>query len=131
MAQAPPMALHEFWPGNRAPREHRKVVRYALQARVVFSWVDRDGVTQQGQGCTRDISTRGAYVHCSGWPHQGASIAMSIYIPLLMEEGRFLRIQTEGCVMRVEPAIGVVGECGGFSVQTDRVTEFADERVVR
>lgn len=114
MVQVPPTVLHEFWPGNRAPREHRKALRYVLQTSVVFSWIDRDGITQKGRGYTRDISTRGAYVNCSGCPPQGTSIAMSIYIPLLMGEGRFLRIQTEGCVLRVEPTIGVVGECGGF-----------------
>jgi hypothetical protein len=123
----PLTTLQGLCPGIRVKRRERKTVRYALKASVIFSWVDEEGVTRKGRGCTRDISTRGAYVLCSDRPPLGASIILNICIPLLIEENRILRIETEGRVLRVES----MGECRGFSIQNDRVATFTNEGLVR
>jgi hypothetical protein len=108
--------------GVRA-RNQRLAVRYELQARVEFCWMDEKGVSRHGLGRTRDISTKGAYIVGAVRPPRGTLVAMNIVIPLSGAAPRALRVQTEGRVVRVEPG-GGHGDAGGFSVANQRVTSF-------
>ncbi len=108
---------------TRTARGNRRLsVRYELQARVEFCWIDDQGASRHGVGRTRDVSTRGAYVVGLVWPPKGTMVAMNIEIPFASAE-RVLRVQTEGRVVRIDPT-GVDGSGTGFCVQNDRVSSF-------
>jgi len=111
-------------PGGRndsagTTRDLRAVVRYALEARVVFTWTDDQGMQQKGLGWTRDISPKGVYVLALDCPPCRAQVTMSIYLPVPAQPSRVLSLEAEGPVLRVDPARD--GGCCGFSVGHERV----------
>jgi hypothetical protein len=101
-------------------RDSRTTVRYSLQARVIFSWKDRHGFRQDASGRTRDISQKGAYVVAPECPVAGATVALKIFLPALAGETRTMQLETEGRVMRVEPAADSESEVG-FAVSNARI----------
>jgi hypothetical protein len=101
-------------------KDVRKAVRYSLEARVLFTWTDRAGVSRQGRGDTRNISPKGAYIVTPSCPPRGVLISLTIYLPMLEGETRIMSMETEGRVLRVEPP-SISGDAGGFSMQHNRV----------
>jgi PilZ domain len=110
-----PNSRNDSRPRERVSRNLRAAVRYELTAPVVFTWIDSTGAAQEKRGHTRDISPKGVFVFCSVCPPQGTSLEMSIYLSVSSEHSRDVRIEAQGCVLRVEP--GAEGEGRGFSVR--------------
>lgn len=104
---------------GREGRDARATVRYSLDAHVDFSWKDRGGAARREFGSTRDISHRGAFILAPVCPSAGASVLLKIRLPTLLGETRRLRMDTEGRVLRVEPAGNGQGGAG-FAVASDR-----------
>jgi hypothetical protein len=114
-----------FPPPRPRGKDQRMSIRFGLRAEVTFCWLDHDGISRYGKGRTRDISTKGVYVLSSNWPPNGTSVAMNVDIPLSTGQSRFLQIEVEGKVVRIEP-IGSMRDRGGFAVENDRITAIAD-----
>lgn len=87
-------------PGEK--KNARTAVRYELCAPVVFTWIDSTGAVQERRGYTRDISPKGAFVVSSACPPQGTSLEMSVYLSVASEHSRDVRLEAQGCVLRVE-----------------------------
>ena len=88
---------------TRAIAELRKHNRYRLEAPVIFSWKDAQGIRQQGVGLTHAMSVRGAFIFATEPPPLNAKIELSIYLPP-RSAVRPPRIYGQGRVVRVEPA---------------------------
>ncbi len=101
-------------------KDLRAAVRYALEARVAFSWTDEQGVSQKGLGWTRDISPKGVYVVASGCPPRSAAVALSVQLPVSDPQTRALSLETQGRVLRVD--LRREGGWSGFSVEHERVS---------
>jgi hypothetical protein len=104
-------------------KDLRAAVRYALEARVVFSWTDERGVSQKGIGWTRDISPKGVYVVATGCPPRSAAVALSVQLPASEQQSRTMSLETQGRVLRVD--YRREGGGSGFSVQHERVSMCA------
>ncbi|MBZ5502332.1 MAG: hypothetical protein LAN59_08825 [Acidobacteriia bacterium] len=102
------------------PKDLRAAVRYALEARVVFSWTDEQGVAQKGLGWTRDISPKGVYVVAIGCPPRSATVSLSVQLPVTDPQSRAMSLETRGRVLRVD--IRREGGWSGFSVEHERVS---------
>lgn len=98
----------------------RAAVRYALEARVVFSWTDEQGALQKGIGWTRDISPKGVYVVASGCPPRSAAVALSVQLQASDQQSRALSLETQGRVLRVDHRRE--GGGSGFSVEHEHVS---------
>lgn len=92
----------------------RKVIRFPLVARAVYSWVD-GGVVQRSEGHTRDISEMGTFICASACPSQGAQVDFKVFLPPISGYERKTRLEAEGHVLRVERPAGDE-ECEGFAV---------------
>lgn len=101
-------------------KDLRAMVRYALEARVVFSWTDEQGVSQKGVGWTRDISPKGVYVVAIGCPPCSTTVALSVQLPVSDQQSRALSLETQGRVLRVDQRRE--GSGSGFSVKHERVS---------
>jgi hypothetical protein len=55
-------------------------VRYLLEVPLVFRWQGRGNGHLQGDGVTRDISARGAYVLSVTAPPVGAEVHVEVYL---------------------------------------------------
>lgn len=98
--------------------ELRKLTRYPLGVPAFFSWIDQRGISQQGEGVTRDISAEGVFLFASTLPPVGSVIRFEISLPPLPGAVRRLRIEAEGRVLRLEPAAGEK-EWSGFAAVTE------------
>lgn len=116
--------------------ERRVALRYALRARVVFAWDDAGGARHESRGHTRDVGQKGAFVVAEDCPARGASVSLSIFLPVMGTESRVLRLEVAGRVLR--SGKGAVqahaeGEGGlnesvvaaGFAVSHQRVDLFS------
>jgi hypothetical protein len=81
--------------------ELRSAVRYPIRASVVFTWRGPRGPLQ-GEGVTRDISIGGIYIRTPTSPPDAVALQMEIFLPLLVSEGKRLRVLGKGQVVRVE-----------------------------
>jgi hypothetical protein len=82
--------------------ERRTQIRFSLRAPVHFLWKNRDGVVQHGDGFTRDISSRAAYVYTESQPPTDAEIDIDIVLAWLSEEHSSLHMSGKAKVIRVE-----------------------------
>jgi hypothetical protein len=89
--------------------EQRLSSRYQLRLPVIFRWTDDNGVTQQGGGFTRDISTGGVFVICDAPPQPAACIALELLLPPLAGNAPGLRLQGNAQVVRAEQASPMIG----------------------
>ena len=80
--------------------EQRRVVRFAVQAQVIYRWTDQSGRNQEGVGRTRNISISGVFVVCSSPPEEGTIVDLEINLPPLAR-GALLKLETKGKVTRV------------------------------
>jgi hypothetical protein len=101
----------------------RATLRYALHTEVEFSWTGVDGAPKDGRGETRDVSQKGSFVVASSYPPKGTAVRVVITLPPALENGKPLRMETRGRVVRVELAHGPreTGGCG-FAVSNEQVT---------
>jgi hypothetical protein len=108
--------------------ELRTIVRYRLGAPVVFSWRGQGPVRLQGEGITRDISARGAFILTPTSPPAEVMVMMEIFLPPLRDAGQSVRLVTEGRVIRIEhPAAETAQD--GFAVVSEGfdIPELAGE----
>jgi hypothetical protein len=107
--------------------ELRTIVRYRLGAPVVFSWRGQGG-RLQGEGITRDISARGAFILTPTCPPAETMVRMEIFLPPLREAGQCVRLVTEGRVIRIEHSAAETAR-DGFAVVSEgfAIPELAGE----
>jgi len=60
--------------------ERRKAVRYLLEVPLIFRWLGSGRSRLQGDGVTRDISARGAYVLSVTAPPMDAVVDVEVYL---------------------------------------------------
>ena len=101
------------------PLHTRKVIRFPLEARAVFWWMD-SGITKRSEGQIRDISENGAFVHASTCPPQGIQIGFNVFLPPLYGFEERTTVEAKGHVLRVEQTQGHE-ECGGFAILIERI----------
>ena len=53
-------------------------MRFPLETPVAFWWTDENGNRQQGEGSSRDINERGAFVFAATCPPVGSSVELRI-----------------------------------------------------
>lgn len=95
--------------------ERRRQTRYGIRAPVDFRWTDNTGVVLYGRGFTRDISSKGVFVHADLQPPAMADIQIEVLFVSLTELGSRLRMKARAQVVRVEPhTTDETG--GGFAV---------------
>lgn len=95
-------------------------VRYSLRAEVVVHWIGPNGIAQQLRGCTRDVSTGGAYIFAPELPPAGHAVQISIHLPMFGGESRVPCVNVKGHVLRVDKPPRAT-ECG-FAVRNEKVT---------
>lgn len=81
-------------------KKTRKVIRFPLEARVLFWWV-ASGIVKRGEGRTRDISEKGAFVLASTCPQKGSLLVSSFSFPRSPDRNRNQRWKRKGryCVL--------------------------------
>ena len=97
--------------------ERRRAIRYPLHLPASFSWEDAEGISRQGQGRTRNISEKGAFVDASMLPAIGSSVELHFSLPALSDSGRKMHVQHKGEILRLGGA--EQGEHGdGFAIKS-------------
>lgn len=109
------------------PQHTRKAIRFPLDARTAFWWVD-SGVTKRSEGRTRDISEKGAFVLASICPPQGIQVGFNFFLPPLYGFEHRTRVEANGHVLRVEQAHGCE-ECEGFAILIEHILLLANNDV--
>lgn len=97
--------------------ELRHAVRYPIKAPVVFTWQGPAGWLR-GDGITRDISGKGAYIRTSTCPPIEVTVELEIFLPPIAVGGKSMTVATTGQVVRVEQP-GASETHGGFAVLGD------------
>src|SRR5580698_1449146 len=69
------------WSANSGSGDARKTLRYCVRARAIFHWTVGNGLSREGEGFTRDVSPRGAYVFAAECPPLGTQLEMMINLP--------------------------------------------------
>jgi hypothetical protein len=82
--------------------ERREQTRYAVRALVDFEWMDGEGLPQQGQGFTRDISPKGIFIHSDSQPPAKADVQVEVALHSVANDVTSLSMSAEGLVIRVE-----------------------------
>ena len=98
--------------------ERRRAIRYPLQLPAYFSWRDEEGIVRRGEGHTRNISVKGAFVDALILPPSGSSVELHFSLPALSDSGRKMRVQHTGETLRLGGA--EQGEQGGGFAITSR-----------
>jgi len=81
--------------------EHRKHMRYRLEAPVIFSWRDERHAQHSGVGLTRVLSTHGAFVLTATPPPVNASVDLKVFLPRV-GSGVPMHFEGQGKVVRLE-----------------------------
>jgi hypothetical protein len=122
----PILEPYDFHSSSRAnletTRRARTDIRYPLEAPVVFSWEDGDGVAQLHEGRTYDISGKGAFVLATPCPPLQAQVNLKISIPAVSDSSRAM-MEVEGRVLRVEQAGASEGR-DGFAVLSSQASLY-------
>jgi hypothetical protein len=97
--------------------ELRRTVRYSIKAPVMFIWQSPAG-SLRGEGVTRDVSGKGAYIRTPTCPPKEVTVQMKIFLPPLGPTSKPLNVTTEGQVIRIDhPAPNE--KLGGFAVLSE------------
>jgi hypothetical protein len=104
------MLLHST-PTSRVA-ERRTALRYPLRLPVVFSWQDDGGRVQGCDGYSRDLGSRGIYVHSEVAPPLGVAVEMNVFLPRPEHSARPSEIHAIGRVVRSERHGAVEKGCG-------------------
>jgi hypothetical protein len=91
--------------------ERRTALRYPLRLPVVFSWQDESGRVQGCDGHSRDLGSRGIYVHAEVVPPLGVAVEMNVFLPRPEHSARPSEIHAIGRVVRSENVSSAKG-CG-------------------
>jgi len=105
---------------NVRKAEARRTIRYEIAANTNFWWTDQCGTARRGQGITRDLSTRGAFVVAAECPSAGSLVEFRINISNSSANKSSADLHAKGIVLRVERAGGARRE-NGFSVHIQRI----------
>jgi hypothetical protein len=105
-------------------------IRFPIAAPVTFNWLARNGTQHQGTGRSRNVSEGGAFVVTRKLPPIGACIDLSIQFPYTALNGRILRMEMTGEVVRLELPLdhkskwgfAVVRKRGALNLFRDRKT---------
>jgi hypothetical protein len=109
--------------------ESRCGMRFPVEARVTFNWIDETGRTRDGEGRTLNISERGAFVLASMYPPIGTPVKVQVFLPKIsispmmgtvQIDGRVVRSQSQFIDGRTETGFAIEGQ----SKQTSAVQEF-------
>ena len=82
--------------------ERRRAIRYPLQVPASFSWVDEERILRNGEGQTRNIGEKGAFVDAAVCPPIGSTVEVHFSLPALSDSGRGMHVQHTGEVLRLE-----------------------------
>jgi hypothetical protein len=92
--------------------ERRTALRYPLRLPVVFSWQDEAGRVQGCDGHSRDLGSRGIYVHADVVPPLGVAVEMNVFLPRPEHSARPSEIHAIGRVVRSERTGSSAKGCG-------------------
>jgi hypothetical protein len=104
--------------------EMRKGIRYRLGTLAVFTWEGANHRRFKGEGVTRDISVRGAYILTAISPPADCVVRLDLMLPPLAGPKTAMRITGAARVIRVEHFSGNSGT-NGFAVVTDDLNQWA------
>jgi hypothetical protein len=82
--------------------ERRRAMRYPLQLPASFSWKDEQRIVRQGEGHTRNISEKGAFVDAVIYPPIGSSVELHFSLPSISGSGLKMHVQHTGETLRLE-----------------------------
>jgi hypothetical protein len=114
--------------GGSKANDRRSALRHALHVRAVFAWDDSSGQRRESRGYTRDVGQRGAFVMTEQCPPLGASVSLSIFLPVVGPETRVMRMEAEARVLRSDAKLGNLEgtpDGSGFAVCHQRVNLFS------
>jgi hypothetical protein len=77
-------------------------MRYPLQLPASFSWEDEERIVRQGEGHTRNICDKGAFVDAAICPPIGSSVELQFSLPPLSDKARKMHVQYTGESLRLE-----------------------------
>ena len=97
--------------------DRRTDVRYQLSARVVFSWEGPEKKRYEGEGVTRDISTKGAFILTRSCPPAHSVVQVELFLPPFHGTLATARMRAQVQVLRVEQGSPGDQQCG-FAVDS-------------
>jgi len=103
--------------------ELRKEIRYRLGAPALFSWQGGRSGCFQGEGITRDISVKGAFIETAITPPPNCSIQVDLLLPSVPGMKGAVRITGRARVIRVEHQ-SPKKQAHGFAVATGDLNQW-------
>ena len=103
--------------------EMRRELRYRFDAPAVFSWAAADGRRFQGEGITRDISLKGAFILTATMPPPGCPVHVDLLLPSLTGERPMMRVTGMARVIRTEHPLSSISS-HGFAVLTADLNQW-------
>jgi hypothetical protein len=82
--------------------ERRRAIRYPLQLPASFSWKDEERIVRHGEGNSRNISEKGAFVDAAILPPIGSSVELHFSLPAFSDKARKMHVQYTGETLRLE-----------------------------
>jgi len=101
----------------------RKAKRYPMSAAVSFCWDPGDGILQEGQGTTVDVSSRGVFVLTDSAPRVGGRLELEVYLNSPGRESKLVRFWGAGKVVRTLKK----GRESGFAAEVLFKTQDPDD----
>jgi hypothetical protein len=101
----------------------RRGKRYPQSAAVSFWWERANGILQEGQGTTLDISSHGVFVVVTPPPPAGVHLELKVYLPSASGAPKSVQLHGEGKVVRV----GRKGRELGFAAEVIFQTESSGD----
>jgi hypothetical protein len=95
--------------------ERRESHRFGIRALVHFEWRDCEGVPHRERGHTRDISSKGMFIHSHVEPPSKVDVQVEVSFRSVAETYVNLRLKATALVLRVEPETGR-GRPRGFAL---------------
>lgn len=77
-------------------------MRFPVEARVVYKWIDETGAQREAEGRTLNVSERGALVSSRENPPQGAAVRLKVFLPPVPLILSTLPILMDARVVRIE-----------------------------
>ena len=97
-------------------RESRRDIRFPVEARIIYKWVDESGGNREGEVRTLNISERGAFVSSQEHPPRGTTVHLKIFLARIPITPSRVTILMDATVIRIDE--GQLGQSqGGFAVE--------------
>ena len=80
----------------------RRGMRFPVDARVIYKWVDATGTRREGEGRTINISEWGVYIRSQNHPPQGTPLQLKIFLSPVPITLPSLPIVMDARVVRIE-----------------------------